>query len=258
MAFEVATVKPGEFVLPSFPLDAGDSFRQTGGRFIANFPLFQFVMFAYKINPAPEQRQKMLARVPDWFSNTRYTIEGQAAGNPTKDQFRLMVQSLLEERFKLGVHWETQQAPVFALELVTSGKLGPNLKPHAENPPCDPKAFAGASELLSCGNIGSRRDPQGGSVITGSRNLTMALLANSLPNLSRGEVDRPVVDRTGLRGGFDFTMSGGGPVLPGVPPDPQAPSFVQVLREELGLKLVSTTGPVQVLMIDRVERPSEN
>jgi uncharacterized protein (TIGR03435 family) len=257
MSFEVASVKLGSFVPPSFPLDAGDSFKQTGGRFVANFPLLQLVMFAYKINPAPEQRQKMLQGVPSWFSQDRYTIEAQAQGNPTKDQFRLMMQSLLSERFHLKVHRETQQVSAFALELASAGKLGPGLHPHGEDPPCDSKTAGGAADLMPCGNVGARRDAKGG-MITGARNVTMPLLADVLSSISNGEVNRPVIDRTGLNGGFDITMPGVGPALPGAQLDPQAPSFMTVLREQLGLKLTPTSAAVQVLVIDTVERPSEN
>src|SRR5580658_5634043 len=68
--------------------------------------------------------------------NDFFDIEAQAPGNPTKDQMRLMIQSLLAERFKLAVHFETRDAPVFALTLVKPGKTGPKLLPHSEGPPC--------------------------------------------------------------------------------------------------------------------------
>ena len=258
MAFEVASVKPGEFVPPSFPLDTGDSFRKTGGRFIANFPLFQFIMFAYKINPAPEQREAMLAGLPDWVTTDRYTIEGKAEGDPVKDQYRLMVRSLLAERFKLAVHYETKEASMYALVLATPGKLGPRLKPHADNPRCDPKSPVVSNDGFPCGNLGLRRDAQSGGIRAGARNLPMSLLASLVPNMSRNEVDRPVVDRTGLTGGFDFTMASALPPVPGIPPDPDAPVFRDTLRDELGLKLEPIRGAVQVLMIDHVERPAAN
>src|SRR5262249_49925158 len=124
MAFEVSSMKRGSFVPPSFPLDVGDSFTPTGGRFIANFPLLQLITFAYKFAPAPQQREFWAGQLPDWASSSaeRYTIEGKAPiENPTKDQFRLMMQSLLADRFKVAIHFETRQGPILALTLATPG-----------------------------------------------------------------------------------------------------------------------------------------
>src|SRR5438045_115364 len=141
-AFEVASVKEsqGPFAPPSFPLDAGDAFRPTGGLFHADFPVTVYVQFAYKFRFTPEQMQTVLARLPKWVATDRFSIQARAEGNPTKDQFRLMMQSLLAERFKLVLHFETQEAPVFALTLAKPGKLGPKLRPHADGPPCEPFA----------------------------------------------------------------------------------------------------------------------
>jgi uncharacterized protein (TIGR03435 family) len=96
----------------------------------------------------------------------------------------------------------------------------------------------------------------------GSRNTTMALLAGALPGL--GRLDHPVVDQTGLGGRFDFTLEwvpeSNRPAQPGVepPPEPQGPSFLAALGEQLGLKLQSTKAPLQILVVDHVERPSGN
>jgi uncharacterized protein (TIGR03435 family) len=96
----------------------------------------------------------------------------------------------------------------------------------------------------------------------GSRNTTMDLLAGSLPGMDR--LDRPVVDQTGLSGRFDFTIAwtpeSNHPSAPNadVPADPQGPTFVEALRQQLGLKLESAKAPLRILVIDHVERPSEN
>ena len=105
-AFEVASVKidAGPFRPPNFPLDPGDAYRPVGGRFSADFPLSTYITFAYKLSLSSDQRQAMLAHLPDWVSTDRYAIEARAEGNPTKDQMRLMVQSLLAERFKFTAH----------------------------------------------------------------------------------------------------------------------------------------------------------
>jgi uncharacterized protein (TIGR03435 family) len=105
----------------------------------------------------------MLAGAPAWVTTERITIEAKAPAKTTKDQFRVMMQSLLAERFKLAVHYETREAPVFALTLVTPGKFGPRLQPHADNPRCDPAAApATPTELFTCGNIALRRAPYTG------------------------------------------------------------------------------------------------
>jgi uncharacterized protein (TIGR03435 family) len=93
----------------------------------------------------------------------------------------------------------------------------------------------------------------------GSRNTTMALIADAISRSH--DVDRLVVDQTGLPGTFDFTLdyTAEAPAPPnGAPPDPQGTSFLSALREQLGLKLVPTTAPVRMLVVDHVERPSAN
>jgi bla regulator protein blaR1 len=78
----------------------------------------------------------MFAHLPKWVITDRYSIDARAAGNPTKDQMRLMVQSLLADRFQLAAHFATQEVPVFALTVVKDGKLGPKLIAHADGRPC--------------------------------------------------------------------------------------------------------------------------
>jgi bla regulator protein BlaR1 len=278
MAFEVASVKraqPGAaFAPPSFPLDAGDSFVSFGdgsgqpprGRFRASFPLVAYISFAYKLTLTPEQRQAMLAHLPNWVGTDRFDIEARAEGNPSKDQMRLMIQSLLADRFKLAAHFETQDVPLLALTLVKPGKTGPKLRPHAGGPPCDAPSTEVFPEACDVYIMTSKPDR---SVLSGSRNTTMAALAASLPGQANaaaglspgglpsgeGRLDRPVVDQTGLTGKFDFTLQW--------TPDSNAtdtpgPTFLEALRDQLGLKLNSTKGPIQTLIVDHVESPSEN
>jgi bla regulator protein blaR1 len=115
MAFEVASVKPSDpdmWRAPNFPLDPGDAYVATGGRFSAVFPLSTYIEFAYKLGLTPEQRKSMYAHLPRWVETDNYDIDARAAGNPTKDQMRLMMQSLLADRFKLAVHFDTDRVPV--------------------------------------------------------------------------------------------------------------------------------------------------
>lgn len=263
MSFEVASIKrdTGEFRPPNFPLDPGDAYAATGGRFSADFSLATYITFAYKLSLTSEQRQAMIAQLPKWVADDRFDIQAKAAeGNPTKDQMRLMMQALLADRFHLAVHFETQESPVFALSLIKPGKLGPKLRPHAEGPPCDatpsPDVYPPKCEVTAL-TIRPGRMAMGGS-----RNTTMPLLASALPSM--GRLARPVIDRTGLSGQFDFLLEwspepGSTPPPAGEPvPDTQGPSFQEALREQLGLKLESTKAPLRILVIDKVERPSEN
>ena len=268
MSFEVASVKRGAFVPPTFPLDVGDAFTPTGGRFVANFPLLQLIMFAYKFGPPPEQRERWAGQIPDWASSSaeRWTIEAKAPiNNPTKDQFRLMMQSLLAERFQVAVHFETRQGPMLALTLINPGKLGRKLRAHAEGPPCDASAAspAGGTEVFPprCGGYSRRRAPDGMQMQTGSRNVTMAYFAQVLAGT--GAAALPVVDRTGLTGTFDFVIEHApdGPlaaIIGARQGDPQGPTFLDAMHEQLGLKLEPTNGAFQILVIDRLEKPTEN
>jgi uncharacterized protein (TIGR03435 family) len=270
MAFEVASVKPdsGPFRSPNFPLDAGDAYRPVGGRFSADFPLATYITFAYKLSLAPDQRQAMLAHLPDWVSTDRFDIQARAEGNPTKDQMRLMMQSLLAERFQLAVHFETQSVPALAMVLVKPATTGPKLRPHSEGVPCEatpptngPPAPNAAVFPPVCDTymmmVNANKTAR-----AGSRNTTLALLAGALPGL--GRLEHPVVDRTGLSGRYDFsiewTPESNLPALPNAdaPADPQGPAFPDALRDQLGLKLMPTKAPLQILVVDHVARPSEN
>ncbi len=258
-SFEVASVKrdTGEFRSPNFPFDPGDAYAETGGRLSADFSLTTYITFAYKLALTQEQRQAMIAHLPKWVAEDRFSIQAKAAeANPTKDQMRLMMQDLLADRFKLAVHFETQEVPVLALVPVKAGKLGPKLRPHSEGPPCDavppPDVFPSKCHAMMMEVVQM--------AIGASRDTTMVLIAGALASM--GQLGRPVVDRTELSGSFDFTLEWSpetAPRAPGEPePDTQGPSFEAALREQLGLKLESTKAPQPILIIDRVERPSEN
>jgi uncharacterized protein (TIGR03435 family) len=265
MAFEVASVKPSDAPkIPNFPLDASNA-KTSGGRFSAAFRLFAYIEFAYKLEPW--QLSAALEHAPRWVTTDQYEIEARAEGNPTKDQMRVMMQSLLADRFKLAVHFETREVPVFALSLVKPGQFGPRLRPHAEGPPC-PDSFTepdrhalNANDVFppNCETAQMRGKPNGMSLV-GSRNTTMALLAGALPSL--GSLNRPVVDQTGLSGRFDFTIEWlfeSAVVAPfRKEPDLPGPAFLDAVREQLGLKLESTRAPVQFIVIDSVEKPTEN
>lgn len=279
MAFEVASVKllkPGSRGrAPNFPL-SGDGFRTDSGanphgRLSVAFPLPRYIEFAYKLTLQPELRQAMVARLPKWVDTDFIEIEAKAAGNPTKDQLRLMMQSLLAERLHLAVHYETQDVPIYALTLIKAGTWGPKLIRHGDGPPCDvsgpqipatgmsdPGAAVFPTDCESATSVPGKN----GRIVQGSRNTTMAVLAESLGRMGGG--GRPVVDRTGITDRIDYrlewTLESNSPLPPGVEvqTDPNPVTFLDAVREQLGLKLQPTKAPLRILVIDHVERPSEN
>ena len=278
MEFDVASVKQDttppspQTVNSNVPLGPQDMYSPTGGLLSAtNVPLLQYMVFAYKLTP--NQVQSVLSSLPKWATTNRYDIQARVAGNPAKDQFRLMMQALLADRFKLAIHYEIKQQPIFALVLDKPGKLGPKIQPHPADSPCStappalgptpaalPTVAGGFPEV--CGALSGW--PVSGRIRLGARNVPMEMIATSLTNPQVLGVDRPVIDNTGLAGKYDFivefTPQISGPLPPGVnfQPDESGPTFLEALKEQLGLKLDSQTGPVPVIVIDHVEPPSEN
>ena len=262
MAFEVASIRPTDtFTPPSFPMSPDNSYRPTGGLLTASFPLITYIQFAYKLSLTAEQRQTFLARLPKWISTDRFAIQARAAnGNPTKDQMRLMMQSLLADRFKLAMHFEKQEQPVFGLTLIKPGKLGPQLRPHSEGPPCDAEGIHAFPPICDTFEAEMNADKK---VLMGSRNNTMRTIAETLP--AAYDFGRPVVDQTGLSGTFDFTIeyipeAGASVAPPGTtsPADIRGATFLEALKDQLGLKIEASRAILDIPVIDHVERPSEN
>lgn len=271
--FDVTSVKlskePSD---PNFPLNAGNA-KTPGGRLSARMRVWDYISFAYKLSEA--ERHALIGELPKSVTTDFYEIEARAEGNPTKDQMRLMMQSLLADRFKLATHFETREAPVFVLTLVKPGQTGPKLIPHSEGSPC-PESFSTLAQQggdvfpQSCEDTGRLQGSDGVRQV-GSRNITLPLLAQTIwfeGNLA-GEVDRPVVDETGLEGKFDFViqftpgsndrMTRPGPPNPDAPPpDPSGTPFQNALRDQLGLRLRSSRAPIRTILIDHIESPSEN
>jgi len=267
--FDVASVKPSQpdsQPYSNFPLGPGDVYTSNGGRFMASgLPLATYIWFAYRIQG--NQQQSLLSQLPAWVTTERFDIQARTDGDPAKDtkpQMRLMMQSLLADRFKLAIRTETRQVPVFALVLSKPGKAGRWLQPHPDNscavsPPPDDLTTVFPNQ---CGGLLPMPHPPVFMNKFGARNVTMPFIANQLTAM--GHLDRPVLDQTGLSGVFDFTLEWvpeiDGPLPPGVEahPDPAGLTFMEAVNEQLGLKLQSQKGPVDVLVVDHVERPSEN
>ena len=271
-AFDVASVKPSDRGKPAnqansnFPLGPGDAYTPNGGYFTAtNFPLLTYIAFAYKL--VGNQLQTLAAQVPAWVLEERFDIQARVKGNPGKDQMRLMMRSLLADRFKLAMHEETRPVSVAALVLAKEGKLGPQIQPHPADSPCptdaDPSLASSDPRFpLLCGGLLQMPPSVAGRLRFGGRNITIEFIAKSLSaGTSSG---RPMLDRTGLTGTFDFSLEWTpeirGPVKPGVEAqlDPSGPTFEQALRDQLGLKLESQKVSLPVFVLDHVEHPSEN
>ena len=273
MSFDVASVKPNALppfssgATANFPLEAGDGYASDAGVLSANdFSLSVYIAFAYKLTAY--QTQFLASEVPKWATVQGFDIQARADGKPTKDQMRLMMQSLLADRFKLAVHFETRQLSLFALILAKPGKMGPQLQTHPDDAPCKdvPESPLKLSERwYPCDNLGGNSPPSNAHLDIGGRNLTMERLAGLLASL--GRLDRPVVDHTGLNGKFDFSMQFfREPAVPQPNPQPDqteapdqsGPTFLEALQEQLGLKLEPTKGSVEVLVIDHAEKPDAN
>lgn len=128
MSFEVASIrlaKPGTFRPSNMDLSIEDTSVPPGGRLFADASLESYVEFAYKIMPSREQEESMIADLPKWVGTDRFVIQAEATGNPTKDQMRLMMQSLLADRFHLHVHLERRVEPCSLLSLPGAGSWVP-------------------------------------------------------------------------------------------------------------------------------------
>jgi uncharacterized protein (TIGR03435 family) len=234
--------------------------------------LAEFVGFAYKLTK--KELISFESQVP-WSMEDLFDIEARAEGNPTKDQYRLMMQSLLAERFKLAVHFEMREVPVYALVLAKPGNFGPQLRLHrADDPVCSPtpatplpktvnRQFAADSNgfpLAPCGGTVGMVPSAPGRSHGGGRDVPLTLIANNM--CCSGAIDRPVVDETGIKGNVDYSIESGR-AANGVPgadstPDVPAPTFEEALKEQLGIKLVPTKAPVEFFVVDHVEHPSPN
>lgn len=276
MSFDVASVKPNKLhgqAHSNFPLGAGDTYSPNGGLFSAqDNPLLVYMMFAYKVASLND-----LHDIPDWVGSDNFDIEARAQGNPTKDQMRLMMQSLLADRFKLSMHAENQTKPVYELVLSKPGETGPQLQRYIDNGSCSaaanpaalpPTSFAASTTTsasglqlppIPCGDFSVLPASAPGRFRVGGKNIPISLIARQLPTAALAGVYRPVFDHTGLRGTFNFSIEWI-PTLAGTTPSAveAGPTFTEALDEQLGLKLVSTSGPVEVLVIDHIEEPSPN
>jgi bla regulator protein BlaR1 len=207
---------------------------------------------------------------PQWINSERYAIEAKAAGTVSHDQVSLMLQSLLEERFQLKIHRETRELPVFNLVVA---KGGPKLPPPKEggcddsiDPQPEPTGGrmappgSGPEPLSRCGGLDVMLQT-GGARMSGGK-----VAMPEFVRILSGVLGRAVFDRTRFTGLFDarldFLPDDSTPTLPPPPPDAvsnaMSPSIFSALPEQLGLRLEAAKGAVEVIVVDHVEKPSEN
>jgi uncharacterized protein (TIGR03435 family) len=275
-SFEVASVKSNRTEAPAttlFPLGPGDAYAANGGRFRAtNQPLITYLRFAYQLGPDD------LPNLSRWIYNERFDVEARANGEPAKDQMRLMMRSLLKDRFKLVVHTEQRTQDIFDLELAKPGRTGPRLRAHQTDETCvspiepqfttlSPSQPARRSPsifqlpTLPCGSIGFFTFGTDDRVRIVGNGESMDRIAQALKSRLTG-IDRYVRDRTGLSGTFDLSLEwslvSDTAQAPITLQDDMPPRFQEALKTQSGLTLRSTKGPVDILVVDQVERPTEN
>ena len=238
-SFEVATIKPNNSGATGMQQL---SMNPYGRNFAArNSTLNDLIAFAYSV------QMKQIVGGPPWMDRDRYDIAAltDRDGAPSPEQLRIMIRKLLADRFKLTFHHDSRELSAYVLTVTKNGqKLTP-------------------SELKGPPGLGRRLGPEGLTML--AQNETMADFAGFLQMLV---LDRPVVDKTGISGRFDFHLTftpddsefGGHP-----PPLPTAtettnvsPGLFEAIQQQLGLKLNPEKTPVDVIAIDHVEKPSAN
>ena len=250
IAFEVASIKPTS--VPAFGLRRPPS----PDRFVRqSITLSQLLVYAYDVSPF------QVAGGDEWTRTSRFDVEAKAAERPKADHMRTMVKRLLAERFRLRLHTETRELPRYKLlKARADGRLGDRLRP----------------SNLDCAAITSAPDYKqpsgllaGGEVppcivmlrVNGSGTPTITMRGTSISRLARVLEDRAgrvIIDKTGLGGAYDVDFEWELPSRSGPPTTlpSESLSLFTVLEEQLGLKLESERGPVDVLVIDHVERPT--
>jgi uncharacterized protein (TIGR03435 family) len=233
LEFEVASIKPSK---PD--ADGGGIKPLPGGQtYIAtDVPVKLMIKLMFHLN------DRQISGGPGWLDTDLYDVEAKADRPHTLEELHIMFQNLLVDRFKLQYHKETRTLAAYELVVDKSGaKLTENKSPEHFDIPVRPTGF-GKLEAIHC---------------------SMSYFSWSLSQ----RLDRPVIDQTGLTQFYDFKLEWTPELPPGVAarpdvaanlPPTNGPDIFTALREQLGLKLDSHKGPVEVMIIDQVERPSEN
>jgi uncharacterized protein (TIGR03435 family) len=252
-SFDVATIKPHEGII-----SVSGMMNRPDGLNASAATLSEMIVFAYGA-----RSDDQVSGGPAWIKTDRYDVEGKISAydaaafqklspDAMKERRRQMLRALLEDRFRLKVHLVTKDVAVYDLVVA---KGGPKMKDAATD--TDEHVRKGSDGKPISGVMWFLKDSMS------AQGYSMGSLANMLSQ-PYAAVGRPVVDKTGLTGGYNFTLDWspqmkagpGGPAIATTPSE-DAPSIFTALQE-LGLKLQPTTGPEQTVIIDHVERPSEN
>jgi uncharacterized protein (TIGR03435 family) len=263
--FEVASIKPS-ISNPSFSQRIMNV-RPLPGRLTADASLPILIEYAYGVQPF------QVVGGPGWIESDRFQIDAKADGSANRDQMFLMLRSLLEDRFQLKTHRDMKEQPVFAL-VPNRGSL--KLPPPKEGVCVDsavdaPVEWTGAGRMTAPGEVQPTKGRCGSAVVAlGPGGAQMRGGKIAMPELVRTLsmlLGRSVIDRTGFTGLFDlqldFVPDDTTPSMPPPPPnsgisDITGVSIAQALQQQLGLRLQSTKGPVEVIVVDHAERPSQN
>ena len=264
-AFEVASVK----ILPSQTgrgsMRGGPGTADPGRISFTNVTLYNVILRAYDL-------KGFQLSAPDWLSSQRYDITAQVPSGASKEQCNRMLQTLLNERFRIVLHHETKELQGF--DLVAS-RSGSKLKPSSESgaapslaPSGQPKIDSDGYPQLAGPGLVMMEGAKAGSVIVFLTAKAQPLAA--LVELLSREFQMPISDRTGLQGNFDFKLEFA-PRPPGAlpsPPSPERPPSVEddgaanlttAVQQQLGLRLNSRKVPTDVVVIDRADKvPTEN
>jgi uncharacterized protein (TIGR03435 family) len=252
-AFETATIK--ESAGPAIGTFAPDRFSRTN--------ITQSLLLVY----AHQMSEFQIVGGPDWVRERRFDVQAKAEGLPTADQMRMMVRKLLAERFALKTHLETRDLPRYALVMARSDRrLGPKLLRSKFDCPAI-VAARGPDYRLPTGPPQPGDPPScllRGRVGGGSQ--TMMIEGQPMPAIAKllqPRAGRVVIDKTGLTGTYDVELETEVMDMPGIPAGTfgqprEGLSLFTALPEQLGLKLESERGPVEVLVIDSVELPTPN
>ncbi|HVO97030.1 MAG TPA: TIGR03435 family protein [Bryobacteraceae bacterium] len=222
--FEVASIHPSAPQAPG-QMEIGMSIDQ--GMLRATGMTAKFL-----IEQAYDVRDFQVVGGPSWIGSQQYDINAKIEGNPTSEQMRTMMQSLLADRFQLQVHREKKEMPCYALVVA---KGGSKLK---------------APEADADGKHKDGRMSMSRGSFTG-QGLPVQAIAHAVEQV----LGRAVIDKTGLTGNFDFKLEW---TPDEARTDGDGASIFTALQEQLGLKLESTKGPVEIVVVDRLEKPSEN
>lgn len=267
LTFEAASIKPSAPYDPSVGMrvrmSGGPGTSDPGRLTIENFSLPNLITAAYDIRFYQLSAQNL--------SNTEtFNISAIVPDGTTKEQFHIMFQNLLADRFRLAVHHEKKEMPVFELVL---GKGGPKMMP-SPNDAVPPDGAASASGGARAPGLGSDGYPvlgEGTSMAMMNGRARMRATKESMEKFAgmlSGQLGRPVEDRTGLAGEYDFglywsaegaragpsAVSANGGALPAAAEIDSAPTLMEAIQDQLGLKLQQAKGQVDVLVVDHVEK----